>query len=221
MEVDMFIVRSMHSIHSSAFTPNMTKYTAHRNDVSHHLNTDVAQKMYSYMECGYVERASCCGKDIAGYDGVNPEGNDRRVPPPSHHRRNSRESDGHHGAFSLVPPAHTPPPFVPHGSRTRARKPPPALVAGTLSALQSTYASFRGTDPRATPPPTLQCSAWAQALAGTGTETSTGFEEKQESTAGQRDEAPPSPRHRLRTQFGTNSRSDKHTSLRKGAFCYA
>lgn len=83
-------------------------------------------------------------------------------------------------------------------------------MAVTLSALQSTYASFRGTDPRATPPPPLQCSAWAQALAGTGTETSTGFEEKQESTAGQRDEAPPSPRHRLRTQLGTNSRSDKH-----------
>lgn len=94
------------------------------------------------------------------------------------------------------------------------------MVAVTLSALQSTYATFRGTDPRATPPKTLQCSAWPQGLAGTVTETSTGFEEKQESTAGQRDEAPPSPRHRLRDQNHHVKPQRQTQRPCKGSFCY-
>jgi hypothetical protein len=62
---------------------------------------------------------------------------------------------------------------------------------------------FRGTDSHAKPPYLSSVIPAPQGLAITGPETSIGFEEKQESEAGQRDEAPPSPRHRL---HGQNSR---------------
>ena len=62
---------------------------------------------------------------------------------------------------------------------------------------------FRGTDSHANPPPLSSAKLDPQGTRRAGPETSIGFEDKQESEAGQRDEAPPSPRHRL---HGQNSR---------------
>ncbi len=80
--------------------------------------------MYSYTECGYVERAIGCAKAALAYDDVNLQRTHTQVLPsftPTLHViadvRISRESDGHLGAFTLVPPAHTSTYFVHNGSR--------------------------------------------------------------------------------------------------------
>ena len=51
---------------------------ANETGLSRHLYTEIAQQMYSYTECGYVERAIGCAKVALAYDVVNLQ----RAPTP-------------------------------------------------------------------------------------------------------------------------------------------
>ncbi len=173
--------------------------------------------MYSHTECGYVERAIGCGNPTLAYDDVNLQRTHTQVSPPSHHREIAeRVTVILERLRSFLPP--TPPPTLcTTGLGNVIRKLPPAWWPAP-SLLCEPHGIFRGTDIRANPLHSPVLHLIRKELAATVPETSTGFEDKQETEAGQRDEAPPSPRHRLHGQNSHVPPTKTNTQAPYGAF---